>query len=56
MTKEEFIKQYAEKASVTVEWLKEHGQIAVECNCDYTNCKGWVMVVKDIYDNNNTKQ
>lgn len=56
MTKEQYIKQYAENSSVTVEWLKEHNQIAVKCNCDYRNCKGWVMVDKDIYDKNNTKR
>ncbi len=56
MTKEDFIKQYAENSSVTVEWLKERGLIAVECNCNYKNCKGWIVVDKDTYDKNNTKK
>lgn len=52
VNKEDFVKQYAEKSGVSIEWLKEHGQVAIECNCEYEKCNGWIMV----YDKNNTKK
>ena len=43
MTKEEFERQYAEKSGLKVEQLQEYGLVAVSCDCEYENCKGWSM-------------
>lgn len=55
MTKENFVKEYAERSGLSVEILHALGQIAVKCDCEYEGCEGWTMVSKELYDNNNLK-
>lgn len=43
MTKEQFEYQYAELSGVTVEWLHEHDQYAIPCDCGEDGCMGWQM-------------
>jgi len=43
MTKQEFEKSYADKSGVTIEWLHQNNQHAVRCNCECSNCNGWMM-------------
>lgn len=50
MTKEEFVKGYAKRSRVTVKWLAEKGLIAIPCNCEYEECKGWRMINKKDFD------
>lgn len=44
MTKDEFEKRYTENSDITMEWLHDHHQFAVPCNCEYEKCQGWKMV------------
>lgn len=43
MTKEDFIKQYAARSSMTVEQFHAT-QVALPCRCDYDKCQGWAAV------------
>lgn len=43
MTKDEFIKGYAERSGTTVEEVLTVS-VALPCCCDYEGCKGWAMV------------
>ena len=43
MKKEEFENRYAERSGVTVDWLREHDQIALPCDCGESSCEGWQM-------------
>jgi len=43
MTLEEFEAGYAERSLVTVEWLHEHNQRGIPCDCGYEFCEGWKM-------------
>lgn len=45
MTKEEFVKKYAENSGLTVKKLYELGLYAEQCDCDEKGCKGWRMVL-----------
>lgn len=48
ITKEQFTKNYARRCKMTLEELKKI-RIAVPCNCDYEECRGWQMInPKDI--------
>ena len=42
-TREEFEWAYAERSGVTVQWLHEHGRVAVSCECGQDLCNGWAM-------------
>ena len=44
MTKEEFIKLYAEKSGVSFRFIHERGLRAEMCNCGEESCRGWQMV------------
>ena len=44
MTKDEFEKGYAERSNVTVDWLHEHDQFAIPCDCGESECRGWQMI------------
>ncbi len=43
MTREEFQEGSARRSGVTVDWLKDHGQFAIPCNCEEEGCQGWQM-------------
>lgn len=43
-TKEDFERDYAKNSGMSVERLKELGQVAVECGCDEDDCLGFRMV------------
>ena len=43
MSKDEFEANYAERSGMTVERLRELGQYAAPCDCDYEHCQGWQM-------------
>ena len=45
-TKEEFEKYYAKNSKLTAQQLTEMGLIAMPCNCNEPNCKGWQMQSK----------
>lgn len=47
---ERFAKEYAERSGVTVEWLKEHGREARECDCEEEGCEGWQMAYVDNFE------
>jgi hypothetical protein len=38
-----FEEVYALRSKVTVEFLREHGQRGVRCECEAVNCPGWQM-------------
>lgn len=44
VTRDEFEKKYTENSGITLEWLHDHRQFAVPCNCEYEKCHGWQMV------------
>ncbi len=44
MTKEEFEKDWAVGAKMTIEQVQEYGMTAVPCTCGEDGCKGWQMV------------
>lgn len=44
ITAEEFEKQYAARAGVTVERLRELGRVVRRCYCDWPECEGWQSV------------
>lgn len=44
LTAEEFERQYAEGSGVTVEWLREQGQVVRPCDCGLEGCSGWQSV------------
>ncbi len=35
--------EYAKRAGVTVEWLRDHGQEVSRCDCGEDICEGWQM-------------
>ena len=41
--KDEFEKGYAKRSGVTVEWLHDHNQFGVPCDCGEDGCDGWQM-------------
>jgi hypothetical protein len=41
--RDRFEQSYATRSGVTVEWLREHGQHVVPCDCDDPGCPGWAM-------------
>jgi len=43
MTKDEFEQRYAERNNITVEWLHQHNQFGVPCDCGDDTCRGWLM-------------
>ena len=43
MTKEEFEQDYAKRSGVTVEWLHDHNQIGLPCDCGKDGCEEWQM-------------
>ena len=43
MSRQEFEEAYAKRSGVTVEWLREIGQISLPCNCGEEGCQGWQM-------------
>jgi hypothetical protein len=43
MTKDEFEKKYSESSDVSVEWLRQHGIVAIPCDCGQPGCHGWQM-------------
>jgi len=42
MTKDEFIKMYCENSGFKS--FEEEGLIALPCQCDYEECKGWAAI------------
>lgn len=48
LTKEQFERRYASRSCVTVQWLHEQGQGAVECDCKEKDCPGWKMVAENV--------
>lgn len=51
-SEEEFLERYARRSGVTVEWLKEQGQIVAPCFCGQTGCRGWQVVSASSRDPN----
>ena len=47
MTKDEFEAGYAMRSGVSIEWLHQHGQHAVLCDCGEHGCNGWAMARRD---------
>lgn len=43
MSRQEFEEEYAKRSGVTIEWLREIGQISLPCNCEEEGCQGWQM-------------
>lgn len=43
MSVEEFEAEYAKRSGVSVEFLHEHNQYAVPCNCEENNLPHWQM-------------
>jgi hypothetical protein len=43
MTKQEFIKAYARRSHVTVEWILARRD-AYPCDCGEEGCEGWQML------------
>lgn len=43
MTKEQFVREYAENSGLTEEEVLLH-TIVLPCHCTYPGCKGWAMV------------
>ena len=43
ITQEQFEREYAERAGLTVERLREYRAVR-PCDCDYDLCQGWQMV------------
>lgn len=54
MTADEFIKGYAERSGVTIEWLYEHGRVVVNCGpdqrCGEPDCPGWALVSREAFE------
>ena len=44
MTKEDFEATYAERSGMTVAYLRELGRMAIPCDCDSSDCRGWQMI------------
>jgi len=42
--REKFEQEYTARSGVTVEWLHQHKQAAIKCDCGEPGCKGWQMV------------
>ena len=51
MKKKAFERQYAKNSGVSVEWLHEHYQEIIPCNCKEEGCKGWQMINKNGFMN-----
>ena len=50
LTADEFEIEYADKNNVTVEWLRDKGQVVVACDCDYEGCRGWSMTQRHLLE------
>ncbi len=46
MTKKEFIKRYAARSRVSVDFILQR-MSACPCDCKEDNCKGWQMLTPD---------
>lgn len=46
MLQAEFIKMYCKNSKVSEEELFDLGLIAVPCNCNEDECRGWAMISK----------
>jgi hypothetical protein len=49
-TAEEFERAYAERSSVTVQWLRDQGRVVRPCHCDDPECEGWQSVDRASYE------
>jgi hypothetical protein len=43
VTADEFMRAYAARSKVTVEWLSQYRTVR-PCDCEYDGCEGWQMV------------
>jgi hypothetical protein len=47
ITADEFMKEYAARSNVTVEFLEENGRRVFPCKCGDSTCEGWAVLGKD---------
>lgn len=49
-TAEEFERYWLAGSSMTSEQMREFGRVVRECDCDYSECRGWQMGRTDEID------